>query len=93
MGSPYSESLVRWDSVSRFMAGSEHAVAVLSDKKTIVSCGWGEHGNCGPDTDERGNVKGRLSQIQLPVDVLQDDKVTVIRVAAGCATSWIVVSS
>ncbi|KUL84045.1 hypothetical protein ZTR_07131 [Talaromyces verruculosus] len=87
------ESLVRWDSVSRFMAGSEHAVAVLSDNKTIVSCGWGEHGNCGPDTDERGNVKGRLSQIQLPVDVLQDDKVTVIRVAAGCATSWIVVSS
>ncbi|KAF3397266.1 hypothetical protein DPV78_007528 [Talaromyces pinophilus] len=87
------ESLVRWDSVSRFMAGSEHAVAVLSDNKTIVSCGWGEHGNCGPDTDERGNVKGRLSQIQLPVVVLQDDKVTVIRVAAGCATSWIVVSS
>lgn len=87
------KSLVRWESVSRFMAGSEHVVAVLSDNKTVVSCGWGEHGNCGPDTDERGNVKGRLSQIRLPADVLQDDKVEVIRVAAGCATTWIVVSS
>ncbi|EEA20996.1 alpha tubulin suppressor [Talaromyces marneffei ATCC 18224] len=87
------ESMVRWESVAQFMAGSEHAVAVLSDNKTVVSCGWGEHGNCGPDTDERGNVKGRLSRIQLPAEVLYDDQAKVVRVGAGCATSWVVVSS
>jgi protein ATS1 len=87
------QSLVRWESVAQFMAGSEHAIAVLSDNRTVVSCGWGEHGNCGPDTDERGNVKGRLSRIRLPADVLRDKKAKVVQVAAGCATSWIVVLS
>ncbi|RAO70161.1 uncharacterized protein BHQ10_006173 [Talaromyces amestolkiae] len=87
------QSLVRWESVVQFMAGSEHAIAVLSRDKTVVSCGWGEHGNCGPDTDERGDVKGRLSQIPLPADVLHAEKARIVRVGAGCATSWIVVSS
>lgn len=87
------QSLVRWESVMQFMAGSEHAIAVLSSDKAVVSCGWGEHGNCGLDTDERGNVKGRLSQIPLPADVLHSKKAKVVRVGAGCATSWIVVSS
>lgn len=91
--SPSRESLIRWESVARFMAGSEHAVALLSDNKTVVSCGWGEHGNCGPNTDERGNVKERLSQIQIPADVLRDEKAKIVRVGAGCATTWIVVSS
>ncbi|EED20576.1 alpha-tubulin suppressor protein Aats1, putative [Talaromyces stipitatus ATCC 10500] len=86
-------SLVRWESVAQFMAGSEHTVAVLSDNRTVVSCGWGEHGNCGSDTDDHGNVKGRLSQIRLPDDALHNNEAKVVRVAAGCATSWIVVSS
>lgn len=92
--SPESQqSLVRWESVVQFMAGSEHAIAVLSEDKTVVTCGWGEHGNCGPDTDERGNVKGRLSQIPLPADALHAENARIVRVGAGCATSWIVVST
>ncbi|PWY73647.1 RCC1/BLIP-II protein [Aspergillus heteromorphus CBS 117.55] len=53
--------------------GSEH-VLVLIDGRTVMAFGWGEHGNCGPVTDERGNVDGAV----------------VVGVGAGCATSWIV---
>lgn len=88
------ESLVRWTSVAHFAAGSEHAVAVLSDNKTVVSCGWGEHGNCGPDIDERGNVQGKLSHIRIPAEILDENIANpVLSVAAGCATTWIMVSS
>jgi protein ATS1 len=66
--------------------GSEHAVALLDDK-TIVAFGWGEHGNCGPETDAQGNVKGRWSQIPLAIEDAR-----AVSVAAGCATSWVITS-
>ncbi|KAN0076473.1 Regulator of chromosome condensation 1/beta-lactamase-inhibitor protein II [Elaphomyces granulatus] len=66
--------------------GSEHAVALLDDQ-TIVAFGWGEHGNCGPETDAQGNVKERWSQISLAVE-----DVRAVSVAAGCATSWVITS-
>lgn len=87
------QSIVTWTGVNKFAAGSEHAIALLLDNKTVLACGWGEHGNCGADTDKNGNVKGRVSQIRLPNEVLLDDKSSIVGLGAGCATSWIITSS
>lgn len=67
--------------------GSEHVLALLEDG-SVATFGWGEHGNCGPDTDARGNVAGTYNLVSLPGDVSAG---RVIGVAAGCATSWLIV--
>lgn len=67
--------------------GSEHALALLDDR-TVVAFGWGEHGNCGIETDAQGNVKGRYNKIEVP-GIEQGE---IVGVGAGCATSWIVTS-
>ena len=65
------------------VAGSEHCIAVTTEK-TVVCCGWGEHGNCGPDTDEEGNVKGWATvRLQVPPDQV------IGGIGAGCATSFV----
>ncbi|OOF99726.1 hypothetical protein ASPCADRAFT_503699 [Aspergillus carbonarius ITEM 5010] len=64
--------------------GSEHVLATV-DERTVVACGWGEHGNCGPVTDPQGNVKGICSPIPLPEEALE-----VVGIGAGCATSWVI---
>ncbi|PYI10403.1 alpha-tubulin suppressor protein Aats1 [Aspergillus sclerotiicarbonarius CBS 121057] len=64
--------------------GSEHVLATV-DERTVVACGWGEHGNCGPVTDTQGNVKGTCSPIPLPEEVS-----SVVGISAGCATSWVI---
>ncbi|WEW59766.1 alpha tubulin suppressor [Emydomyces testavorans] len=66
--------------------GSEHVVIVLNDKR-VVAFGWGEHGNCGPETDDGGNVVGRYAEI--PFDYWQESNITAV--GAGCATSWLMV--
>ncbi|KAL4917315.1 regulator of chromosome condensation 1/beta-lactamase-inhibitor protein II [Aspergillus aurantiobrunneus] len=66
--------------------GSEHGLALLGDG-SVVAFGWGEHGNCGPDTDARGDVKGTCSRIPRP-----EGDFEVVGVGAGCATSWIIAS-
>lgn len=74
--------------VARAIAvGSEHALALLDDQ-SVVAFGWGEHGNCGPDTDAQGNVKGEYKRIPLPAD----EKSAVVGIGAGCATSWVITS-
>ncbi|RJE25808.1 alpha-tubulin suppressor protein Aats1 [Aspergillus sclerotialis] len=67
--------------------GSEHGLALLDDG-IVVAFGWGEHGNCGPDTDAQGNVKGKLNKIPLEIE----EGAGVVGVGAGCATSWIITS-
>ncbi|EFE43530.1 alpha-tubulin suppressor protein Aats1, putative [Trichophyton verrucosum HKI 0517] len=47
--------------------GSEHVVGAI-DHRTLIAFGWGEHGNCGPETDEQGNVAGHWNEVQLPID-------------------------
>jgi len=69
-------------------AGSEHCVALTAGGQ-VLAWGWGEHGNCGPDTDKRTNVAGRWNV--LPVTLEEGEKVS--GVGAGCATSFIVVVS
>ncbi|KAL1968606.1 hypothetical protein VTN77DRAFT_1816 [Rasamsonia byssochlamydoides] len=73
---------------AQIAVGSEHVVALLPDQ-TVVAFGWGEHGNCGPETDAQGNVNGRWNQIPLAVG----EDARIVGVGAGCATSWIITSS
>lgn len=74
---------------AKLAVGSEHALALLGDGR-VAAFGWGEHGNCGPDTDSQGNVSGTYNVISLPEAVSADGKVD--GVGAGCATSWIIVT-
>lgn len=71
----------------KLAVGSEHVLVLMRDG-AVAAFGWGEHGNCGPDTDERGNVAGRYSLIPLDAVLAGDERV--IGLSAGCATSWIV---
>lgn len=71
----------------KLAVGSEHVLVLMCDG-AVAAFGWGEHGNCGPDTDERGNVAGRYSLI--PLDAVLAGGERVIGLGAGCATSWIV---
>ncbi|KAL4797112.1 regulator of chromosome condensation 1/beta-lactamase-inhibitor protein II [Aspergillus venezuelensis] len=71
--------------VKDIAVGSEHGL-VLLDNGEVVAFGWGEHGNCGPDTDEKGDVKGVSKKI--PLDL--PDGAKVVGLGGGCATSWIV---
>ncbi|KAK7924091.1 alpha-tubulin suppressor protein aats1 [Apiospora marii] len=73
--------------ITKFVAGSEHAVAV-TDTNEVISWGWGEHGNCGPQTDgPSGVVKGRWNVIASGDFLPEDSQIAAI--GAGCATSWI----
>ncbi|KGO76930.1 Regulator of chromosome condensation, RCC1 [Penicillium italicum] len=73
---------------AKLAVGSEHALALLGDGR-VAAFGWGEHGNCGPDTDSQGNVAGTYNVIPLTEALCEDGKV--VGVGAGCATSWIIV--
>jgi protein ATS1 len=70
-----------------FAAGSEHCLA-CTDTDDIVAWGWGEHGNCGVPANNRGNVAGDISV----VDLARDPGEGIEYVAAGCATSFVVMS-
>jgi protein ATS1 len=67
-------------------AGSEHCVA-LTESNQVIAWGWGEHGNCGEEIDQKGNVVGRWNVISMPHP---DDGWHITAVAAGCATSFVV---
>jgi protein ATS1 len=69
-------------------AGSEHCVGLTVDGQ-VVAWGWGEHGNCGPDTDAQADVAGGRWNM-LPVPLSEHEEV--VGVGAGCATSFIIVS-
>lgn len=73
--------------IRRMAIGSEH-IMLLTDKGEVLACGWGEHGNCGTDVDDRGDVKERLAKVHL--DMNRSENEEIIDVGAGCATSWIV---
>ncbi|KAH8673741.1 RCC1 domain-containing protein [Xylariales sp. PMI_506] len=72
-------------------AGSEHVVA-LTEENQVITWGWGEHGNCGPQTDGRaGDVKGRWNVIASTEHLAEGSRITTI--GAGCATSWIYIEA
>ncbi len=68
--------------------GSEHVLATTQDHK-LIAWGWGEHGNCGPETDEDGDVKGRWSEIEIYGEPSMTLAASVTAIGAGCATSFV----
>ena len=74
---------------AKIAVGSEHVLALLHDG-SVAAFGWGEHGNCGADTNSRGDVSGSYKLIPLPDDVCTHER-RVVGLGAGCATSWLIV--
>lgn len=70
------------DSTARFVMGSEHSLA-LTCSGTAIAWGWGEHGNCGSEVDEKKNVVGRYNTL-----FSTSQSARVAGVGAGCATSF-----
>ena len=75
-------------SPKKLAVGSEHALALL-DERNVVAFGWGEHGNCGSETDAQGNVQGRFNKIHMSSEI-DDGSKRIVGIGAGCATSWII---
>ena len=68
--------------IEKIATGSEHCVALTTDQE-VLCCGWGEHGNCGSEINEEGNVQDWVKiSLQLPTGS------ETVGVAAGCATSF-----
>ncbi|KAL7918303.1 regulator of chromosome condensation 1/beta-lactamase-inhibitor protein II [Trichoderma austrokoningii] len=76
-------------SIDKIAIGSEHVVA-LSTAGDVLSWGWGEHGNCGPQV-ENNDVKGRWNVIASSKHIPPESKID--NIGAGCATSWISITS
>lgn len=74
--------------IEKIAIGSEHVVA-LTGAGEVLSWGWGEHGNCGPKT-ENNDVKGRWNVIASSKYIPPDSQIA--NIGAGCATSWIYIT-
>ena len=72
--------------ISLLATGSEHILALDRDQR-LVAWGWGEHGNCGPNVDSTGVVKGRWNLISNDAESSATE--SIVAIGAGCATSWI----
>lgn len=71
--------------LSQIAIGSEHGLGVTW-KGEVLAWGWGEHGNCGPETTN-GDVKGKWNVIASSKYLPKGAQISYI--GAGCATSWI----
>lgn len=83
--------------IDQIAVGSEHTIAITRARTgapaEIIAWGWGEHGNCGPNVDASGDVKGRWNAITVPekpehASGNDADSRQPVGVAAGHATSW-----
>ena len=74
--------------LEKIAVGSEHVVALTKDGR-VLSWGWGEHGNCGSEVDEDGDVKGKDGKKAWNEISLPDGAGSVVGVGAGCATTFI----
>jgi len=75
--------------VSKIAIGSEHTLALTAEGE-VCAWGWGEHGNCGPGAVD-GDVKGRWNTVASSKYLPQGSAISLV--GAGCATSWICLSS
>ncbi|KAH6715308.1 regulator of chromosome condensation 1/beta-lactamase-inhibitor protein II [Leptodontidium sp. MPI-SDFR-AT-0119] len=75
--------------IAQIAIGSEHALGLTDDGK-VLAWGWGEHGNCGPSTTN-GDVKGKWNTIASSQYLPPGSKISSI--GAGCATSWVCIST
>lgn len=71
--------------IMQMAVGSEHVIASSYDG-SVMTWGWGEHGNCGPDIDKDGDVKPHWNDV---FSSATNHQICVKGIGAGCATSWI----
>lgn len=76
-------------SLEQIAIGSEHALGLTTDGN-VLAWGWGEHGNCGPNTIN-GDVKAGFNVVASSQYLPPGSKISSI--GAGCATSWVCISS
>lgn len=78
--------------VDMMAVGSEHVVARTVDGN-VVAWGWGEHGNCGKE-EESVDIKGKGYNIIASMSSQEFPAGSVLEsIGAGCATSFICVTS
>ncbi|KAI8073448.1 regulator of chromosome condensation 1/beta-lactamase-inhibitor protein II [Gilbertella persicaria] len=65
--------------VKQVACGSEHTLIIRAKDEQVLAWGWNEHGNCTSSQDD----------VHDPLTVLTE-KASLV--AAGCATSWIIVT-
>ncbi|KAG4437153.1 hypothetical protein IFR05_007355 [Cadophora sp. M221] len=75
--------------ITQIAIGSEHALGLTGDGD-VLAWGWGEHGNCGPSTTN-GDVNGKWNTIASSQYLPPGSKISSI--GAGCATSWVCIST
>ncbi|KAL2067971.1 hypothetical protein VTL71DRAFT_16069 [Oculimacula yallundae] len=75
--------------IEQIAIGSEHALALTNDG-AVLAWGWGEHGNCGPSTTN-GDVKGKSNTIASSQYLPPGSNI--YSIGAGCATSWVCIST
>ena len=68
-----------------FAAGSEHCIAYTAAGE-VIAWGWNEHGNCGHLSETRSGTHDPI-----PIALAKGERVA--GVAAGCATSFIIIES
>ncbi|GMM31983.1 Ats1 protein [Martiniozyma asiatica (nom. inval.)] len=74
---------------SLFTVGSEHGLCYDNVNHSVLSWGWGEHGNCGlpPDATEITNVTFDFLNTLYKVPKQKE----VVGLFGGCASSWVLV--
>lgn len=71
--------------LEQIAVGSEHTIALTKDGE-VLAWGWGEHGNCGPNTGEFEDVRGGWEEV---VSKPPTGASKVLGLGAGCATSFL----
>ncbi|KAH8600864.1 ATS1 protein [Bisporella sp. PMI_857] len=75
--------------LTKISIGSEHALG-LTEARDVLAWGWGEHGNCGPNTTN-GDVQKTWNVVASSKYLPPGCQISSI--GAGCATTWICISS
>ncbi|GMG29086.1 unnamed protein product [Ambrosiozyma monospora] len=79
--------------------GSEHGL-ILSDTDKVYAWGWGEHGNCGIQTNDKKKEDVTFDYLNLVFDSMGSTsngqaglRSHVVGLFCGCATSWVILEN
>ncbi|KAI0995743.1 hypothetical protein K3495_g12437 [Podosphaera aphanis] len=73
--------------LSQIAVGSEHTLGLTMDGK-VLAWGWGEHGNCGPESSKESS--SNKFNVIASSEYLKSTA-RIVGIGAGCATSWVFV--
>lgn len=76
--------------MATFNTGSAHGVCVSKNRDIVYAWGWGEHGNCGKETNDSEHFDDSRVMHAVYKDHTEN-KGDIIDVFVGYATTWVVV--